>query len=462
VTRRTKRLTATLCSLVAIASAGAAAASAYAPHDADDETFQASDVALLSPRRAPDALAAFVANTRLGARLDRFVTTVSPNTCLAVNAGEASLYARNTDAPLIPASTLKLATAAAFLARVGGKGTFTTEVRGTKPDASGTVTGGLSLVGGGDPLLSTPGYVATRKHPPKPATDLGALAAKVYAAGVRHVTGGIAVVDNRFDAERRVPTWKTAYTTAGDVGPLGALAVDDGFVSYTPRLVAASDPGTAAADAFRRLLAAVGVTVDGPTTRAATRSGTALATLESAPYADVVGEMLRESDNNTAELLLKELAHDAGVATATRASGAAERVEALESLGVASSAVQAIDGSGLDRSDRATCAALLATLTTKPGGYDLESMLAVAGQTGTLFDRFTTSPLAGRLRAKTGSLEDVTALVGVTDPKAPLPLRFAFICNGDFTDAGGKGMQDRLVAVLASYPDAPDVASIAP
>jgi D-alanyl-D-alanine carboxypeptidase/D-alanyl-D-alanine-endopeptidase (penicillin-binding protein 4) len=403
-----------------------------------------------------------VADTRLTTRVDAFTASISPSSCLIVDAGAARVYTHNPDEPLIPASSLKLTTGAAFLTKVGGTGAFTTAVRAPKPDGAGIVHGDLVFVGGGDPLLSTAGYVSTRKHPPAPATDLQALAQKVFAAGVRHVTGGITINDTRFDSERRVPTWKPLYTTDGDVGPIGALAVDDGFVSYTPRLVAAPDPGLAAGETLRAALRAAGVTVDGPTVRGSTRGAIALATISSAPYADVVGEMLRESDNNTAEALLKELAHANGTEPATRAAGTADRVAALRSLGVAADAVTAIDGSGLDRSDRATCGALLATLTTKPGGYDLENMLAVAGQTGTLFDRFTGSPLAGRLRAKTGSLADVTALVGVTDPAAPMPIRFAFISNGSFTDAGGKALQDRMVAALATYPDAPDAATLAP
>ena len=365
------------------------------------------------------------------------------------------------DAPLIPASTLKLTTAAAFLAKVGGKGTFTTEVRGAAPDAAGTVAGPITLVGGGDPLLATSGYVATRRHPPTPATDLAKLARALQAAGVKHVAGGITVVDNRYDNERRVPSWKTGYTTTGDVGPLGALVVDDGFSSYAP-LVAAPDPAIAAGESLRKALAAIGVTVDGATTRAAARGTNVLARVDSAPYRDVVSEMLRESDNNTAELLLRELAHAAGSQPATRAEGIDARVAALRALGVRGDAVQAIDGSGLDRGDRASCAALLATLTTKPGGYDLEDMLAIAGKTGTLNDRFTSSPLLGRMRAKTGTLENVTALVGLADAQAQDKVRFSFISNGVFTDAGGKSLQDRLVALLATYPESPDAATLAP
>ncbi|MBA2609112.1 MAG: D-alanyl-D-alanine carboxypeptidase/D-alanyl-D-alanine-endopeptidase [Actinobacteria bacterium] len=462
MTSRRRRLTVSLSTLVALVSAAAAAALAFWPTDTHEAPVQAPLAAVLSPRRAPAVLRSLVATTRLTGRIDRFTTSISPTSCVAVAAGAAEVYAHNPDQSLIPASSLKLATAAAFLAKVGGTGTFTTVVRGAKPDGSGTVTGDLALIGGGDPLLSTGGYVATRKHPPNPATDIAALAAKLVSTGVRRVTGRITISDDRFDNERRVPTWKAAYTTAGDVGPLGALAVDDGFMSYAPRLVAADDPGIAAGEALRRALNAKGVVVDGPTVRSASPSGAQLAAIASAPYAEVVGEMLRESDNNTAELLLKELAHASGSEPATRTDGTAARATALRSIGVEADAVKAIDGSGLDRSDRASCAALLTTLTTKPGGYDLEDMLATAGKTGTLLDRFTRSPLAGRMRAKTGSLEDVTALVGVTDPTSADPLRFAFISNGQFTDAGGQAIQDQLVSALATYPEAPDAATLAP
>jgi D-alanyl-D-alanine carboxypeptidase/D-alanyl-D-alanine-endopeptidase (penicillin-binding protein 4) len=246
------------------------------------------------------------------------------------------------------------------------------------------------------------------------------------------------------------------------VGPLGALALNDGFSSYAP-LVAAPDPGLAAVAELRAELAAAGVTVDGDVTRGARpNSATNDIAIESAPYVDVVGEMLRESDNNTAELLLKELARRAGEKPATRRAGVAARASALRALGIDPSGVTAIDGSGLDRSDRVTCDALMATLTARPGGYHLEDMLAVAGQTGTLDDRFLGSPLAGKLRAKTGSLDGVTALVGLADPSAPVKLRFAFISNGTFTDAGGKALQDRLVAALATYPEAPTAQELQP
>jgi D-alanyl-D-alanine carboxypeptidase/D-alanyl-D-alanine-endopeptidase (penicillin-binding protein 4) len=224
-------------------------------------------------------------------------------------------------------------------------------------------------------------------------------------------------------------------------------------------LIAAPDPAIAAGEQLRAELAALGVAVDGGVRRgAAPATVDDAVTLTSASFAEVVAEMLRESDNNTAEALLKYL--PGGNRPATRAAGVAERAALLKRLGIDPDGVRAIDGSGLDRSDQASCDALLGTLTTKPGGYDLEDMLAIAGKTGTLDDRFLGSPLAGKLRAKTGSLNGVTALVGVADRKREL--RFAFVSNGSFSDEGGKALQDRLVAALATYPEAPPASTLAP
>lgn len=455
-----RRLTVALSAFVAVAS-GAAAAATAAARPAKETPSATLGTAVLSARRAPALLSDLVAQTRLASRVRTFLRAAPATSCLVLRAGDSTLMSMNEDELLVPASALKLTTAAAFLARVGGTGRFTTEVRGPKPDRDGVVSGDLVMVGGGDPLLATEGYVQTRRREPRPATEFTSLVTALRDAGVRRVTGGLGVNDTIYDDERRVPTWSPGYTAAGDVGPIGALAVDDGFTSYSP-LMAAPDPAVAAGQRLRDALGAAGVTVGGAVFRTAARPATTLARVASAPFDDVVEEMLRESDNNTAELLLKELARRQTNTVGTRASGVTARARALAEMGLDADGIAAVDGSGLDRANRATCGVLVGTLTTRPGGYALEDMLAVAGRTGTLDDRFTSSPLAGRLRAKTGSLRGVTALVGVADPTAAVKLRFAFIANGAIGDDAGKALQDRLVATLATFPEAPRPADLAP
>ena len=74
----------------------------------------------------------------------------------------------------------------------------------------------------------------------------------------------------------------------------------------------------------------------------------------------------------------------------------------------------------------------------------------MAGRSGALVERLVGTPLEGKLAAKTGSLQGVTGLVGFVDGRRRLS--FALLANGDFSEAGGRLLQDRLVALLANYP----------
>jgi D-alanyl-D-alanine carboxypeptidase/D-alanyl-D-alanine-endopeptidase (penicillin-binding protein 4) len=94
----------------------------------------------------------------------------------------------------------------------------------------------------------------------------------------------------------------------------------------------------------------------------------------------------------------------------------------------------------------------------------LRNGLAVAGETGTLADRWRGTPVAGRLRAKTGSLRNVTALAGEVDPLAGGAITFAYVAN--LPDPGpldpGDVDMDRLADILVAYPRGIDLAALEP
>ena len=85
-------------------------------------------------------------------------------------------------------------------------------------------------------------------------TPLAGLADAIVAAGVRAIPGGIMGDDSRYDTERYLPTWKDTYRTDGEVGPLGALTVNDGFSALEPRPVPVDDPALYAAAQLTELL----------------------------------------------------------------------------------------------------------------------------------------------------------------------------------------------------------------
>jgi D-alanyl-D-alanine carboxypeptidase/D-alanyl-D-alanine-endopeptidase (penicillin-binding protein 4) len=183
------------------------------------------------------------------------------------------------------------------------------------------------------------------------------------------------------------------------------------------------------------------------------------------PIHQVVGEMLVHSDNESAELLTKELGRRFGGAGTTVAGLGVVR-KTLADAGIDVTSLDAHDGSGLDPTDRVSCDALAGLLTGPLKDSLLSAGLAVAGRTGTLFDRFENTPAAERLRAKTGTLEGVVGLAGLVEARdvgAP-PIAFAFLANSLArpSEARGKRVTERLGIALAAYPDAPTAESLAP
>ena len=411
---------------------------------------------LWTPDRLPALLAEAQGTVDLGRAVDDLLGGPGVRSCLAVSEGDRPVLLRRPDDALAPASTQKILLAVAALATLGPDFRYETKLVSDAEPRDGTV-GSLWLVGSGDPELATPEYISWLADKPRyllhPATPLAALAAGLAGAGVHTVTGAIAGDDSRYDRLRAVPTWKPGYIAENEVGPLGALLVNRGFSRYEPPEERAADPALHAAGELSRLAQAIGISVGGPA-----RSGVAprqaavtVATVRSAPLSDIVAGMLRESDNTAAELLTKELGlarvHDGSTAAGTKAL-----TDALAGAHLPTTGLRLGDGSGLEITNRVSCSLLAAALRrpARPGAPPLPDLLAVAGRTGTLALRLNNTPLDGKLRAKTGSLDGVTGLAGYVDGRRALS--FAFLANGPLSDAAGRLLQDRLVALLAAYP----------
>jgi len=421
---------------------------------------------LFSMRRVPTMLSRVVAETHLRTDLDKIMTdptygAARDRSCLVVGdpGGGTIHYARQPSLALIPASTLKLLTTAAALSQFGPDSRFTTDVRATSPPAGGEV-GDLYLVGGGDPLLSTAEFASDGGYQgqPRRSTSIEALADKVVATGVRRV-GRIIGDESRYDSERLVPSWNPRYIANFDISPLSALVVNKAFTSDNPPAVAVSPP-THAATVLAEQLRARGVTVGGTGTGKAPAGTTRVTSTESLPLSDIVAEILQNSDNMAAEMLVKEMGARPGTpgTTAAGLSAVADRLRQL--AGVTPEEVATVDGSGLDRGDKVTCSVLQRVVAQSPPA--LAAGLPVAGRNGTLFRRFLGSPAAGKVWAKTGSLEGVAGLSGFVTAKDNRNVAFSLISNDLPSMSVGAGLQDRVVNVLSAYPRAPSPDALGP
>jgi serine-type D-Ala-D-Ala carboxypeptidase/endopeptidase (penicillin-binding protein 4) len=342
------------------------------------------------------------------------------------------LYTQNTTRPLAPASNEKLPLTYAALVKLGPTFRFATDVLGDGEQDGTTWLGSLILKGNGDPTLSS--------------ADLRALAWKVRAAGIRRVTGGIVGDESWFDSRRTVAGWKSSFYIS-ESPPLSALVVDrarvGGYISRSPAL--------AATIGFRDALRAAGVGVDGPARIGrADEYSVLIAEVFSAPLASIIRFMDRESDNFTAELLLKELGAvelDHG----TSPAGAAVVMQTLAAAGVPTAGVRIVDGSGLSQLDRLTVDSLAGLL--KVAWADplirpvLLAALPVAGVNGTLERRLRRPPARGRVLAKTGTTREASALSGYVNKR----FAFAVLQNGDpLSYWWARVAQDRFAQVLAA------------
>jgi D-alanyl-D-alanine carboxypeptidase/D-alanyl-D-alanine-endopeptidase (penicillin-binding protein 4) len=425
---------AVVCAVVALRDDEPAAATA-APTDSP-----AASSPLLSGRRMPYFFTDAAARKALADTLAAYVGKY--NACVAVDDPTepgAPVAAVQADHAFAPASTLKLVTGAAALSVLGPDHTFVTR-------AQLTDDGNLYLVGGGDPVLTTPQYEQRIRSSVRTRADvitpLASLADAIVASGVKSVPA-IVADDSRQDDLRFLPDWKSSYTA--DIGPLGALTVDDGTASGA-RVI---DPALNTGAQLQTLLIARGVNVGAVVRGKAPTEARDVGSVTSPPLSEIVDSMLTSSDNQTAEMLMREVGLARGGDGST-AAGTRVAADALKEVGVSTTGLDLKDGSGLAPADRVTCETLLGTLALARDARfaALDRGLPVAGSPGTLATRG--DGLEGQLRAKTGYIDDVAGLAGIVDDGEHL--RFAFLANDSFSAAGGRAIADEVARLVAAYP----------
>jgi serine-type D-Ala-D-Ala carboxypeptidase/endopeptidase (penicillin-binding protein 4) len=394
-------------------------------------------VALVVALGFPPAASTADARTPLARKLANALRTANVSAhrtgALAVDLATGKpVYAHNLALPLIPASNEKLAVSYAALVAFGPSHQFETEVL-VEGEQQGTLwRGDLILKGYGDPTLST-----LRLH---------ALAHEIRAAGITRVSGRLVADESFFDSRRTAPGWKSWFFI-NESPPLSALTVDRSrYRGRTSR-----NPALAAAESFREALRAAGVAVTGRTlVGKAAEDSIPLASTSSVPLEHVLRFMNRESDNFTAEILLKHLGTQLTEQGTTQAGSAFVRQVFAEQQ-IPLGGVRIVDGSGLSRLNRLTPTTLVAVLRTGYADLDLRevflSTLPVAGRSGTLRRRMRGSPAAGRVLAKTGTTREASALSGYVKRRYV----FAILQNGSPVSTwSARRAQDRFAAVLAA------------
>jgi serine-type D-Ala-D-Ala carboxypeptidase/endopeptidase (penicillin-binding protein 4) len=116
--------------------------------------------------------------------------------------------------------------------------------------------------------------------------------------------------------------------------------------------------------------------------------------------------------------------------------------------------VHAIDGSGLDHSDRASplqIVRLLEAMRESPDGEQFISDLALAGHEGTVAERMHGTAADGRCRTKTGTLTGVSNLSGYCFNSDGRVMIFSVLMNGVRNLELAHAEQDLIAGAVASY-----------
>jgi D-alanyl-D-alanine carboxypeptidase/D-alanyl-D-alanine-endopeptidase (penicillin-binding protein 4) len=420
------------------------------------------------------------------------------------------VFAQNADDLLNPASNVKLVTAAAALSKMGLDYRFDTEVL-TDAELKDGKAKLLYVRGKGDPTLNTDklyGIVSELLHAglKEVSGDLviddtffdadrlapgfdqessdrsymaptGAVSLNWNAVGV-YLRPGAALGDKAtvelepasdyFDVDSELSTGtkrRKRYSVASDpekagqkqkILVRGTVPLDEkpGSWSVWKKI---DNPPQYFGQTLKRLLADRGVKVKGKVRLGAVPSSAKSLHVSQSDTLDLVlKKMNKHSSNFVAEQLLKTLGAEAKGAPASFASGVEAVEDFLEQdVGIARGTYVMKNGSGLNDTNRFSAAQfckLLKVMYEKfPVAPEYLSSVGVAGKDGTLKYRFEGSDAVGRLRAKTGTLENVSALSGYVQAVGGEKFVFSVLVN-DFPGRAGTVVQhiDALGAAVAA------------
>jgi D-alanyl-D-alanine carboxypeptidase/D-alanyl-D-alanine-endopeptidase (penicillin-binding protein 4) len=272
----------------------------------------------------------------------------------------------------------------------------------------------------------------------------------------------------------------TATTVASDARPRLAILRDEPLdpVRIEGRLLASSRdvwremtvpvPAHFAASVFRATLEERGITVRGRIRTVDARHQSAVGTISapalghrgarvlarhvSDPLSAYLAVVNKESNNLFAELVFRLLGRSTSGVGSAEASAAAVRT-ALGELGVNMSNVVQLDGSGLSSGSRVSAATfvdVIERMASGPVWSEYWGSMPEAGRRGEL-GRMAGSPAAGNLRAKTGTIEGVSALTGLVRSRSGERLAFSLVVNGTRSNSRAKATENQVGILLASF-----------
>jgi serine-type D-Ala-D-Ala carboxypeptidase/endopeptidase (penicillin-binding protein 4) len=395
-----------------------------------------------SPRLSPSALRSLDGTLNAGMKK---VGNFSGAYVVDLTSGRV-LYSKNARVARLPASVEKLYTTSTALSEFGPTATLTTSVLGLGQLRNGTYNGNLYLRGGGDPTFGSATFDQASYG--TGATVQQLVANLIAATSIKKLNGAVIADQSMFDSLRGTPATGNRPSTEVE-GELGALTFNRGWANGDGTALVAH-PALQAGQQLATALKAADVRL---TKRARVRAGTAppgaqtLAVVHSPAIATLVALTNTPSDNYFAETLLKDVGATFGAAGTTADGAAVVRTTIAQKFGVHP---RLNDGSGLSRFDRTTPFQVVSLLRQQAANTPFTDSLAVAGRTGTLVDEMQHTYAQNRCKGKTGTLHDVSNLVGYCHARDGHTLAYALMMNGIIPDFAHP-IQDGMVVAVSKY-----------
>ncbi|MGO9972523.1 MAG: D-alanyl-D-alanine carboxypeptidase/D-alanyl-D-alanine-endopeptidase [Solirubrobacteraceae bacterium] len=353
------------------------------------------------------------------------------------------LFAARASVKRPPASVEKLWTTTALMIKLGPNARLHTAVLGTGRLHDGVWRGNLYLRGGGDPTFGDPTFNHIWNGGRGPTAEQ--LVAQLARRGIHRVTGWVFADESLFDRRRGGLLTDYAPDLPDLGGELSALTYDHG--STGPHL----SPATFAAHELVLVMRSSQIAARASMRSATTPAGAHLLAIVSSPPMSAMARLMDvPSDDLFAELFTKQLGVLFGTG-GTISAGAhviSQTIAATYDLHPT-----VLDGSGLSRDDGSSpleVVDLLRELWGTPAGRDLIDSLPTVGVDGTVQSIAVNTPARGRCMAKTGTLDDVTNLVGYCAGRGHQTLAFALFIDGP-PNWTALVLEGQMVGAIAGY-----------
>ena len=392
-----------------------AAVAASAQETEEPDTFQVDtiDVALPWPRNIQYRLDSLL-------RHPMFETSTVGLEVYDLTA-DSILYKVNKHQMLRPASTMKLLTAITAIDKLGGSYQFRTQLYYTGKVEDHTLTGDLYCVGGFDPRFNI--------------DDMNAFVESIRCMGVDTIRGSIVADRSMKDADLLGEGW----CWDDDNPPLSPLTIGR---------------NTQFVDRFIRQLVDDGVVLDVRISDGTLPDSAFHLCSRFHSIDQILLRMMKQSDNFYAEAMFYQLAAHQGHRPARAKDAAAIVKRLISKVGLGHRPYRIADGSGLSLYNYLSAdleVRLLRYAYRNSTVYlHLLPSLPVAGSDGTLRNRMRGSFAADNVKAKTGTLEGVSALAGYCTAANDHRLCFSIINQGVMHTSNARRFQDRVCNALCA------------